>query len=206
MKPQTFLLSAAAILALALPACQQGTSAETEPMDARPTYALLGFESKEAWGMKLVAVGDCDVCHSPKMMTDRGPVIDPELRLSGHNEAFGIADLDRAKIEQNGYGATIAHMTSWVGPWGVSFSANLTPHETGIGNWTLEQFTRAFREGKFKGMEGGRELLPPMPWSAFAHLSDDEVEAIFLYLKTLKPVDNVVPAPMPPVSPPPAAS
>lgn len=202
MKTQTLLLSAAATIALAMSSCQQGTSAESQPMEARPTYAVLGFESKEAWGAKLVKVGDCDVCHTPKMMTDKGPAGNPELRLSGHHEGFGIPDLDRAKIEKNGYSASNSHLTAWVGPWGVSFAANLTPHETGIGNWTLEQFSRAFREGKFKGMEGGRELLPPMPYPAFAHLSDEEVEAIFLYLKTLKPVDNVVLAPMPPVSPP----
>ncbi len=89
-------------------------------------------------------------------------------------------------------------LTSAVGPWGVSFAANLTSDPTGIGSWTEENFKRALKEGKYKGMPGGRTLLPPMPWQNFANISDEDVSAIFAYLKSTKPVKNVVPAPIPP--------
>ena len=45
----------------------------------------------------------------------------------------------------------------------VSFGANLTPDQSGIGNWTEEQFKRALMQGKFKGIEGTRTLLPRCP-------------------------------------------
>ena len=83
--------------------------------------------------------------------------------------------------------------TAFVGPWGVSFAANLTSDETGIGNWTEAQFFKAMREGKFKGMDNTRPLLPPMPWPSFSHASDDDLKAIFYFLKSTKPVENVVP-------------
>ena len=47
-------------------------------------------------------------------------------------------------------------------------------------------------------MENGRDLLPPMPWPAFRNLSDYDLKSIFAYLRTIKPVDNVVPSPIPP--------
>ena len=67
------------------------------------------------------------------------------------------------------------------------------------GNWKEEQFILAIREGKFKGLAGGRSLLPPMPWDMYRHFTDDELKAIFAYLKSTAPINNVVPAPLPPV-------
>ena len=89
-------------------------------------------------------------------------------------------------------------LTAAIGPWGVSFAGNLTPHETGIGNWTLEQFSKAVREGKYKGLDNSRPLMPPMPVEGFKHMTDADLEAIFAFLKTVKPIDNVVPAYRPP--------
>jgi hypothetical protein len=89
-------------------------------------------------------------------------------------------------------------LTAAAGPWGVSFAANLTPDETGIGNWTEEQFKKAMTQGKFKGLDGSRTLLPPMPWTNFQTLSNDELHSIFAYLKSIKPVKNVVPNPITP--------
>tara|TARA_R110002094_G_scaffold3622_1_gene11771 strand:- start:315 stop:614 length:300 start_codon:yes stop_codon:yes gene_type:complete len=85
-------------------------------------------------------------------------------------------------------------LTAAVGPWGTSFAANLTPDETGIGNWSEAQFLKAIKEGKFKGMENTRPLLPPMPWTEYRNFTDEDLKAIFAYLKTIKPIDNVVPA------------
>lgn len=107
--------------------------------------------------------------------------------------------INRKEIESKGLALTM-DLTEWVGPWGVSFTANLTPDATGIGNWTEEQFMLALRQGKFKGLPGARQLLPPMPWEMYRHMSDDEIKAIFAYLKSIKPISNNVPAPVPPLS------
>ena len=90
-------------------------------------------------------------------------------------------------------------LTAAVGPWGTSFAANLTSDESGIGNLTEEQFKRALTKGLYKGLEGSRPLLPPMPWQNFKDIKDEDVHAMFLYLQSTKPVANVVPAPIPPV-------
>jgi hypothetical protein len=72
--------------------------------------------------------------------------------------------------------------------------------ETGIGNWTLEQFKRALREGKSKGLPAARPMLPPMPWFNFTKMTDADVEAIFAYLKSIPAIKNQVPAPVPPLT------
>ena len=87
--------------------------------------------------------------------------------------------------------------TAWAGPWGVSFTANLTPDkETGLGDWTEEQFIAALRTGKHQGK--GRQILPPMPWSVYGRLVDEEVKALWAYLQSLAPVKNRVPQPIDP--------
>jgi hypothetical protein len=136
------------------------------------------------------------------MMTEKGPAVDPNLRLSGHPAAMPPPEVDRKMIESNGYALTNPMMTAWVGPWGISYSANLTSDGTGVGNWTEENFIRALREGKMKGLENGRPMLPPMPWQSLRLFSDDEMKAIFAYLKTVPAVNNIVPEPAPPVSAP----
>ncbi len=88
--------------------------------------------------------------------------------------------------------------TAAKGPWGTSFAANLTPDPTGLGNWSEEQFFNAMRKGYYKGIEGGRMLLPLMPWPAYAQMTDEDLRSIFAYLKSLPPVKNIVPAPLPP--------
>lgn len=158
-----------------------------------------GFKSQLDWGEHIVTVSGCNDCHTPKKMTERGPVLDSALWLSGHPANMPYPDVDRIEMESKGYAVTQT-LTSWVGPWGVSFAANLTSDATGIGNWQEEHFIIAIREGKFKGMRNGRDLLPPMPWDMFRHMTDDELKAVFAYLKSTKPVQNVVPAPIPPAS------
>ncbi len=188
------------IAALVVAGCQMQPKETVVESPTKEKYELLGYESKVAWGEHLVTIGVCDDCHSPKIMTENGPEPDPSLRLSGHPASMEPANLDRKVIEQNGYGACNPHLTSWIGPWGISYAANLTSDPTGIGNWTEENFFRAIREGKFKGLENGRMLLPPMPWPNYRYMTDDELSAIFAFLKTVPPVKNVVPNPQPPVS------
>lgn len=156
-----------------------------------------GFDSQEALGEHLVIIAGCNDCHTPKKMTERGPVLDSSRWLSGHPAEMPGIDFDRVEVQKRGLAMT-ADLTEWIGPWGVSYAANLTPDGTGIGNWTEEQFFTALREGKSKGIASARTLLPPMPWEMYKHMTDVEIKAVFAYLKSLKPVNNLVPAPMPP--------
>lgn len=127
-----------------------------------------------------------------------GPEEDTSLLLSGHPAKVPPPDVDRNAMETKGLVVTQT-LTAWVGPWGISYAANLTSDTTGIGMWSEDQFMYAIRNGKLKGFKGSRDLLPPMPWRAFRNLNDDELKAIFAYLKSTKPIVNMVPQPAAPV-------
>ncbi len=191
-----FVITFSAIL---LTQCDQvsGENDSVQKEVAAPAFA--GFGSQVKWGEHLVTVSACHDCHTPKKMTDHGPDIDSSLLLSGHPSEMGVPDLDRHELETKGVTAT-SDLTSWVGAWGISYTANLTSDATGIGNWKEDQFIYAIREGKMKGLAGSRPMLPPMPWQMYRNMTDDELKAIFAYLKTTKPIHNIVPQPTPPVS------
>lgn len=148
-------------------------------------------------GEYLVTIMGCNDCHSPKRMGPNGPEIIPELMLSGYPSDRPIEKFDDPKIKQ-GFAMFYPDLTAAAGPWGISFSGNLTPDETGLGNWTEEQFKRALTQGKFKGMENGRILLPSMPWLNYKNMKDEDIKAIFLYLKSIRPIKNIVPSPITP--------
>jgi Cytochrome c len=149
-------------------------------------------------GKYIVNTAACDDCHTPKIMTANGPEFDMTRRLSGHRSELQVAEItDKTLIKD--FGLFNHELTAWVGPWGTSFSANLTPDDTGTGNWTVDQFKTAIKKGKYKGMEGSRTLLPPMPWQVYKNFTDQDLECIFAYLQSLPPIKNLVPAPIPPV-------
>lgn len=157
-------------------------------------------ETKEARiqrGAYLANLGGCHDCHSPKVFTERGPEPDPARLLSGHPPSTKLPELPAGVLGPDRWGAVATpDLTAWAGPWGVSFAANLTPDATGLGSWTEEVFIQAIRSGKHMG--AGRPILPPMPWAAYAQLTDDDLGAIFAYLESLKPIANQVPQPIPP--------
>jgi hypothetical protein len=172
----------------------QQPSANQEPSTsemAKPTSEQL-IER----GDYLVTIMGCHDCHSPKIM---GPVpkIIQEVMLSGFQAANPIPEVD-VKLTSKGMTIMNSDLTAAAGPWGISFSANLSSDQTGIGSWTEENFKRALKEGKYKGLEGTRTLLPPMPWFNFGIILDEDVAAIFAYLKSTPPVKNAVPMPIPP--------
>lgn len=75
-------------------------------------------------------------------------------------------------------------------------SANLTPHETGIGNWTKEQFVARFKAFSkehytYRKVEPG-QFQTVMPWLMYADMSKEDLEAIYEYLRTVEPADNRV--------------
>jgi len=148
-------------------------------------------------GEYLVTSMGCHDCHSPKKMGPNGLEIIPELMLSGF-QADNPPMITDTSITSKGFSIYYPDLTASAGPWGISYAANLTPDVSGIGSWTEEQFKRALTEGKFKGIEGSRMLLPPMPWFNLTELKDEDVKAIFTYLKSIPPIRNVVPAPIAP--------
>jgi mono/diheme cytochrome c family protein len=147
-------------------------------------------------GKYLVTVGGCNDCHSPKIITAKGTAIDPTRLLSGHPAEVQLPEIPRDILAPNGWGAlTTPDMTAWAGPWGISFASNLTPDEvTGVGAWIESSFIAAMRNGRHLGT--GRPILPPMPWENLNQLSDEDLKAIFTYLKSLKPINNRVPMPV----------
>lgn len=148
-------------------------------------------------GEHLVAIMGCNDCHSPKAMGPHGPEIIADKMLSGYPSEMPIVKHKNKLIEQ-GFAMFYPDLTASIGPWGISFAGNLTPDATGIGNWSEEQFKKALTQGKYKGMDGGRMLLPPMPWPNYQALNDNEIHAIFMYLRSIKPVRNIVPSPVSP--------
>jgi Cytochrome c len=147
-------------------------------------------------GKYLVSAIGCGACHTPKTMTAAGPKSDPSRFLAGHPEGSSLGPPPPL-----GSGPWVSvsawDTTAWAGPWGVSYSANLTPDEnTGIGSWSEETFVRALRTGRHMGV--ARPILPPMPWGAFRNFTDEDLRSIYAYLKTVPPVKNRVPEPLPP--------
>lgn len=122
---------------------------------------------KVKYGEYLVNLGSCVICHTK---LDKGEV-PPELAFSG-GEEFRLMGM-------------------------MARSANITPdQETGIGRWTEERFV-----AKFKGyaeMNAGNAPrqtqadVTVMPWLALSKLTDEDLRAIYAYLRTVKPISNPV--------------
>jgi mono/diheme cytochrome c family protein len=150
-------------------------------------------------GKYLVTVSGCNDCHSPKRFTPQGPEIDSAKMLSGHPSTAPLPSIDKNSLKPGNWLLFSADLTAAVGPWGISYSANLTPDSTtGLGAWTEGEFIKTLRTGRHLGQDGGRQILPPMPWTDFAQANDEDLKAIFAYLQALPPISNKVPAPVSP--------
>lgn len=147
-------------------------------------------------GRYLVTIGGCNDCHTPWIVGPDGQFgPDPSRTLSGHPESM---PLSAASLSGNGWGwAGAGTNTAFSGPWGVSFAANLTPDPSGTGAWDEEIFIRTLRSGKHWGQS--RDILPPMPWFNYGKMTDEDLKAVFAYLRSLPPVSNHVPQPLPPM-------
>ncbi|HVL67496.1 MAG TPA: c-type cytochrome [Vicinamibacterales bacterium] len=147
-------------------------------------------------GEYLVRIMGCHDCHTPHKLGPNGPERDMSRALTGHPQDMTMPPAP--KLAEGPWVWTGAGtMTAFAGPWGVSFTANLTPDpETGLGNWTEEMFISAMRTGRHEGK--GRPILPPMPYFVVAELTDPDIKALFAYLQSLKPVKNRVPQPIDP--------
>jgi mono/diheme cytochrome c family protein len=179
MKPALSLLLAAALLAPGSVLAQGGAS---------------GSPVKR--GEYLVTIGLCHDCHTPLVNGPDGPAPDMKRALSGHPQDMVVKA--PAKVSEPWIGAMAPTLTAWSGPWGVSFTANLTPDkETGVlRDFTEEQFIQTMRTGRHQGQ--GRQILPPMPWPLIGKMTDEDLKAVFAYLRQIAPVRNKVPDPIPP--------
>ena len=190
MRPKQTLLLFSVVLALA--GCKENKAEESIK-----TMANMGtVEANTERGEYLVNILGCADCHTPKKMGAHGPENDMGRYLMGYDSSEGLPPVPE-NIPLGPWVLFKGDLTAAVGPWGTSFAGNLTPHETGIGTWTLEQFTKALREAKFKGLDTTRPMMPPMP-KHYSYLTDNDIEAIFMYLKSLDPIENVVPGYRPP--------
>jgi hypothetical protein len=147
-------------------------------------------------GHYLVTIMVCEDCHTPHRLGADGLQPEPTRALSGHPNDF---DMGEAPALASGGWLWVgaSSNTAFAGPWGMTYATNLTPdEETGIGFWTEEMFISALRNGKKYG--SGRPLQPPMPWRGYAQATDDDLRAMFAYLKSVRPITNHVPEWQPP--------
>lgn len=177
-----------AVIAAALLSMAASTGDETSKPTAKKEPAASTAVVER--GRYLVMVGGCNDCHTPMKVTPLGPMTDFDRTLSGHPED---APDPGGKLGENDIALTGTDLTVWRQPFGVVYARNLTPHKTGLGEWTEEQFVRTIRRGRHQG--DGRPLLPPMPWYNYAGMSNDDLKAVWAYLRSIKPIDNTVPDP-----------
>jgi len=148
-----------------------------------------------ARGKYLVDIMGCHDCHTPMKLGPNGPEWDMTRALSGHPEDAPM--LPPANLPPGYMAAIGGTFTSFAGPWGTSYTRNLTPDkETGLGDWTVEEFIATMKTGRERGK--GRPVLPPMPVQNLRALSDTDIRALFAYLQSLPPIKNRTPQPTEP--------
>lgn len=131
-----------------------------------------------ARGEYIVNTSGCHDCHTPKKMTEQGPVPVENYLLAGHPADLPIPEYDKSILKD---WALFSHtMTAAVGPWGVSFSANITLDGTGLGNWTYDQFKTVMTKGLYKGFISKDSIFPK--------------DAIFIFIYSVIPIKSNIKA------------
>lgn len=121
-----------------------------------------------AWGKYLVSSASCADCHTPM---EQGKFI-PGMDFAGGNE-FPMID-----------GSIVR-------------TANITPdYKTGIGSWGEEQFVQRFKayadtSFKYNVISHG-QFNTAMPWQQYSQMSEEELKAIYAYLRSVNPIENLV--------------
>jgi cytochrome c553 len=151
-------------------------AASSSPEQSRPAERVKR-------GAYLVTIAGCHDCHSPKADSEGTP--DASRPLSGRPVTTA------PPIQAEGEIRASLDFTAFAGPWGNSYAANLTPDiETGLGaRYTEAAFIETIRTGK---KPEGEPLLPPMPWTVYRNMTDEDLQAVYAYLTTIKPVRNFV--------------
>lgn len=191
------VLSLAAALAPALVGCQgggAGKQADTETSAAASSAAPTDPVER---GKYLVTITGCNDCHTPLTMGPSGPAPDMSRMLSGHPAGMVMPPPPALKPDDPWNWSGAATLTAFAGPWGITYATNLTPDQnTGMGIWTEDMFVRAMRTGRHMGQS--RPIMPPMPWNWYGKMTDEDLKAIYAYLRTVPPIENLVPDYMPP--------
>jgi mono/diheme cytochrome c family protein len=123
-----------------------------------------------------------------------GPVAEPDMSTPVKRGAFLVnvaACADCHTPQDRGRplpGMDFAGGRVLEGPFGRAASANLTPDPSGIPYYDQAQFVQALRTGYV----GARRLNQIMPWSSFRNMTDQDLESVYAYLKTLTPVAHRV--------------
>jgi mono/diheme cytochrome c family protein len=139
-----------------------------------------------ARGKYLVSISGCNGCHTPLRVGAQGLEIDPSRMLSGHPERRPLPVPPAVAPGAPWSWSGAATATAFASAWGVSYAANLTPdQETGLGAWSEARFVQAMRAGHQAG--------PPMPWHGLAVMTDEDLRAVYAYLRSLPPIRNQVP-------------
>lgn len=154
-------------------------------------------EIKTKFGKLLTEEFGCVDCHTPKIVINNQVLIDENRMFSGHQQDNILPEFPPELVAPGKWkGLYTADMTAWGGPWGISYAANLTPDKkTGIGNLSEENFISILGLGIHSTLS--RKIMPPMPWNEISRLNKQELGAIYLYLKTIKPIKNKVPEAVP---------
>ena len=200
MKKYLFILPLGILLLSACSSYQK----PYEMTEATPMTAVMTQEEAVERGKYLTMIMGCHDCHTPKTFGEHGhPMFDMTRIFSGHPADDPYPEWTPADMQRNAMALVSPMMTAWGGPWGVSFTANLTPDDsTGLGEWTEEAFIAAIRTGKHQGQPNGRAILPLMPWEVIREATDEDLKAIWAYLESIPPIENAVPTPVPPAMPP----
>lgn len=155
-------------IALAAAAATLAASAVALAGETPKKPLTFGASPEVSRGKYLVSVMGCDDCHTPMKMGAQGPEPDMTRRLSGHPQGLKVP------------GAPPVDGKGWL--W--------------AGNATEANFVRSIKEGKHLGV--GRPINPPMPWPAYRQATEEDLEAVYAYLKTVPPVKNAAPEYQPP--------
>lgn len=135
-------------------------------------------------------VGACGSCHTPR----KGAEEDKAMYLAGHPASAQPPPFGMEMLQQGIFISIGRTFTAFAGPWGISFATNLTSDKaTGLGNWTEQKFILAMRTGNHLGDPKQRPILPPMPWKHYQTMTDEDLRAIWAYLRTVPPIKNTVP-------------
>jgi cytochrome c len=147
-------------------------------------------------GKYLVGITGCHDCHSPKLPGGMKP--DPERMLSGRPQTTKVPSKMEGEVHAS------EDFTAFTGGWGQSVASNLTPDPaTGLGTrYNEAKFIQTMRTGK---KPEGVQLMPPMPVDVYVNMKDDDLKAIFAYLRTIKPIRNAVRTGLAPATPAPPA-
>lgn len=185
-----------AVLSTASLTAQAGSGANAREQSGAGQRGSAGKAAQIARGKYLVDIMGCHDCHTPMKMGPKGPEWDMTRALSGHPEEAVMPPAPA--LPPGPWVGTIAGtFTAFSGPFGTSFTRNLTPDkETGLGDWTVEEFIATMKTGRERGK--GRPVMPPMPVQNLKALTDADIRSLFAYLQSIPAIKNRNPQPIEP--------